>query len=286
MVKVGIIVNIERDLDLSCTKSAIDILLEAGAEVYVDRKYHVNFNEGGPIKFFSNETALFSDTDVIVTFGGDGTILSKCEKAASFEKPIIGVNLGHLGFLCSLEKDELPLLAKLVTGEYSIEERMMAEIKLTDGGISREFCALNEVVISSSIVSKLTEIEVECNGKTTLTYKSDGLIISTPSGSTAYSLSAGGPVIDATTSLLCLTPICPISTLNRPIIFSGDTVLRIQGKTLGQSRDIVVTPDGRTNAKLTADAVIEVRKSDLVTRIVRFKEGRFYDIVNKKLFGK
>lgn len=287
MAKIGILINGECDPDFSYTREAIQVLLDSGNEVYADRKYHSVINEKeGTVKYFPNEAQLYQETEMLVLLGGDGSVLSKCEKAASFELPIVGVNLGHLGFLSTIEKDEIPLLARIAKGEYKIEDRMMEEIKITDGGISREFCALNEVVISSSYISKLTDIEVMYSPNSSIKYKCDGLIICTPTGSTAYSLSAGGPIIDSSTSLFCITPICSLSVSTRPTIFSSDTVFKIQGKTCGQSKDIFVTADGKVSIKVTSDAIIEVRKSDLVTKLVRFDEGRFYDIVTKKIFDR
>lgn len=285
MAKIGIIINTECDPDYSYSKEAIKVLLESGNEVYIDRKYHSIISEKeGAIKYLPSEADLYSKTEMLIIMGGDGTVLSKCEKAASFDCPIIGVNLGHLGFLSTIEKDELSLLSKISSGEYIIEERMMEEIKITDGGISREFCALNEVVISTSFISKMTEIEVMYSNSSSIKYKADGLIICTPTGSTAYSLAAGGPIIDTSTSVFCVTPICSSSVTTRSTVFSSDTVFRITGKTLGQQKDIFVTSDGKSSVKVTSDALIEVRKSDLVTKLVRFDEGRFYDTVNKKIF--
>lgn len=284
---VAVFPNPDRDPDFSFTKETVRILNNAGIKVNADRRYHYSIGERpGSIEYFTYIEDMLNASDFIVVLGGDGTILEICERASLHELPIVGINLGHLGFLATLEKDALEDLAKLSTDEYQIDERMMMEIQIRDGSITRELCALNDIVVSSSVSSRIADFRLCCDGNTAIELKADGVIIATPTGSTAYSLSAGGPVIDTSTETFCVTPICPHSFSSRPIVFSGNSSLTIQGSTQAKESDICVCADGKEIFKVSENAVIEVIKSDLKTRLVRIGSNRFYDILSTKMFGK
>ncbi len=279
--------NPDKDPDFSYTKEAVRVLTAAGIKVCADRRYHYSIGERpGAVEYYTYIEDMLNASDFIVVLGGDGTILEICERAALHELPIVGINLGHLGFLAAVEKDNLEELSKLATDEYTIDERMMMEIQIRDGSITRELCALNDIVVSSSVSSKIASFEICCDGYSAIDLKADGIIVATPTGSTAYSLSAGGPVIDTSTETFCVTPICPHSFSSRPVVFSGNSSLTIKGSTQYKQTDICVCADGKEVFKVSENAVVEVIKSDLITRLIRLGRNRFYDILSTKMFGK
>ena len=285
--RIAVFPNPDKDPDFSYTKEVVRILNGAGIKVCIDRRYHYSVGEKpGMVEYYTYIEELLSSSDFVVVLGGDGTILDICERAALHELPIVGVNLGHLGFLATVESDNLEELAKLATEEYFVDERMMMEIQIRDGSIIRELCALNDLVVSSSVGAKIADFKICCDGNTALNLKADGIIIATPTGSTAYSLSAGGPIIDTSTETFCVTPICPHSFASRPIVFSGNSSLTIQGETQSNQTDICVCADGKEVFKVSKDAMVEVIKSDLKTRLVRIGSNRFYDIISTKMFGR
>ena len=172
---------------------------------------------------------LYKIADVIITIGGDGTIIRFAKRAAQDGKPVLGINAGRVGYLANIEQNEYALLSKLKTGEYTIEERMMLNIIVKENGaIIGEYEALNDVVISSGYLSRIIDVTASVDGGDVITYHADGLIAATPTGSTAYSMSAGGPVIDPSMKCFCLTPICSHSLAAKPILIGGEKEIKLK----------------------------------------------------------
>lgn len=289
-LRVGIIIGVEFDEGLEYTSKVIDLLIEHGAEVFLSGKYKSSLKSDENVKFLTKDSEAFNEKnniDIIIVIGGDGTILSKCELAAQSKKPILGINLSLDGFLSSLNRNELDELSKIFKNEYTIEERPMEEIIIHDGGISREYCAINDIVISAGAMSRLAKFDIQLSRKKESRFEiiSDGIIISTPTGSTSYSLSAGGPLIDPKTDVICVNAICPLSLATRPIILSGNSVLQIKGTTLSSATDnIQVIFDGKTPIELSQESTITVSKSSLSTQFIRFNADKFYDTISNKMF--
>ena len=174
-----------------------------------------------------NEKEIFEASDVVITVGGDGTLISYAKKAATYGKPVLGVNAGRLGFLTDIEIDKLDLLEKLVSGDYTTENRMMIKASVIKNG-KEVFSdiALNDVIISGGDIARIADIEVNV-GKDLISYRADGIIISTPTGSTAYSMSAGGPIIDPSMRSFSLTPVCSHSLTARPMLINADEKIRV-----------------------------------------------------------
>jgi NAD+ kinase len=205
--------------------------------------------------------------------------------AAKLGKPTAGVNLGTLGFLTALERTEMEGLAALGTGDFTIEERMLLEVTIEDetGRIVHRQHTLNDVIITSGIRSKIAEFSLFSQNGKILDYRSDGMIVATPTGSTAYSFSAGGPVIDPTAEIISVTPLCPHTLLRGSVLLAPDTELTIFGKTRDTMTDIHVTMDGKNSRLISKDAKIYIRKSEYTAGIVKIGTNRFYDIMETKL---
>lgn len=284
---VSVYVNRERDENGKYARAATAVLSSHGATVKMVKKdadivgKHID-----TFKFVDNIDELLSGADALVMLGGDGTMLDVCGAAARHGVPVLGINLGHLGFLTSVERDETDKISALFDGSFTVEERMMTDVTVSDGKDEKTFTALNEVTVFSSTSSKVASFTLSCDGRRVIKFKADGIIVSTPTGSTAYSLSAGGPIIDPSTELFCATPICPHVLGSRPIVFSADSVLEISGKTDSADTGINVTIDGREQLHASENSTVSVKRSPLKTKIIKIGADRFFDIVNTKLYNR
>ena len=190
------------------------------------------------------EEDILKSADLVVTVGGDGTLISYAKKAAENGLAVVGVNAGRLGFLTDIESDNLELLEKIIKGEYKTENRMMLQVEVVENGKTvSTTTALNDVIVSAADVARLADIDVLV-GEDTISYRADGIIVSTPTGSTAYSMSAGGPIIDPAVRCFNITPICSHSLTARPIIISADDVIKIR-----------ISEASRTNAYVGIDGI-------------------------------
>jgi len=225
---------------------------------------------------------LPAQVDLLVVLGGDGTLLSVARLVGDLGVPILGVNLGGLGFLTALTVDELfPALEALRRDELVIEERMMLSARVSrQGERLSEYVALNDVVITKSAMSRIINLEVSVEGEFATGYRADGLIISTPTGSTAYCLSAGGPIVFSTMDAVVLTPICSHTLTNRPIVLPSR--LRID-VTLLSDQDVMLTLDGQVGFALKRGDAVEVRQAAARTRLVRFPQKHFFSVLRTKL---
>ena len=225
--------------------------------------------------------------DMMIVIGGDGSIIRAAHKAAQVGSPILGINLGRVGFLAEVNTDELELVRKIFTKEYTVEKRMMLDVaRVTENGKKTErMTALNDAVISHGRVSKIVETELYCGGDLTGKFRSDGFLVSTPTGSTAYSLAAGGPVIDPMMRGISLVPICPHSLTARPMIVPDTTVVELRF-TVSDEADAFLTVDGLEAGELkTSDSVIitaSEKTADLV-RINREHKKNFYETLHEKM---
>ncbi len=241
--------------------------------------------DGNGVRFLPDEASMLKQADMVLVLGGDGTMIKYGVPAAELGKPTAGVNLGTLGFLTALERHELEGLSALGTGDFMTEERMLLEVMIENeqGNIIHRQNILNDVVVSTGVVSKIAEFSL-CSGKEKLlAYRADGIIIATPTGSTAYSFSAGGPVIDPTAEIIEVTPVCPHTLLRGSLMFAPDTKLTIQGKTRDTLTDIHVTMDGKNSQLIPHTAKIHIQKSQYTVKIVKIGSNRFYDILETKL---
>ena len=226
------------------------------------------------------DDGFYKNADLILTAGGDGTLLAAARKASIYDKPVIGVNMGHLGFLTAIEVDQIEMLRQLFSGEYTIDERMMLECEYpTDEGTEKSYC-LNDIIISRGMYPRMIKPQIRISGQLAEEYTADGIIVSTPTGSTAYSLSAGGPIVFPDLDVMTITPICPHSLNNRSLIVGGKEEVTIECN-MSYNPAFLVSCDG-SEAKEITDKVV-IRKSRYITRLVRLKEDGFYSILRKKM---
>lgn len=281
-----ILPNPERDTRLSYTKKIAALALSAGVNVYADEKLRAKLR-GENITFLPQEKLFEAEADAVIVLGGDGSMLDACEKAAPVGMSVLGVNLGNLGFLTTIEKNEIGKLSDVFENGFETEERMMLSVSVRDGGTEVNFTVLNEVAVTSSVCSKIASLELKCGGSVALSCLADGVIIATPTGSTAYSLSAGGPMLDPSLEAICVTPICPHSLTTRPLVFAPTATLTARGKTNFRGNSgILVTPDGKEGLLVSEKAEITITRSPLKTKLAKVNKHRFFDILSNKMYRK
>lgn len=222
------------------------------------------------------------DCDMLIAVGGDGTIIHKAKLAAALDKPVLGVNAGNLGFTAGLEHDELSMLPGLLTGAYREERRFMLSAKILSGGRTASYRALNDAVVSGESTS-IIDYEMALGENRGYHCRADGFIVATPTGSTAYSLSAGGPVIQPDMNCLVYTPVCPHSLFNRSVIFGGDTRLSVTIPV--NKRRVFLTVDGETPILLKPGDRLEFYRSEMAARFVKLGKKDFYDVLSQKIAG-
>jgi NAD+ kinase len=203
-------------------------------------------------------------------------------KAAERRTPILGINLGRLGYLAELEMSELDLLDEVMKGNYTVDKRAMLKAEIISKNKEPQIsCALNEAVISNGSIARIIDLQLSEGGCVVNTYRADGLIVCTPTGSTAYSMSAGGPIADPRLSCFCVTPICPHMMNARPILFPDDVVLEVK-HVCKREKVLYLTLDGRNNYELLKNDVVRISKSDLYVSIIHVKNRSFYEKMRYK----
>lgn len=226
---------------------------------------------------------LVARSDAIIVIGGDGTLLSVARSIGSGRTPILGVNLGSLGFLTELTLDDLyPAIDALLNGNCTIQRRMRLKAEIIrNGTVEARHDILNDIVVNKSALARILDINVTVNGHFMTTYKADGLIVSTPTGSTAYSLSAGGPIIDPSMDAVILCPICPHTLTNRPVVIPGGSAIEVG--LVNNHGDVYVTIDGQVGEPFRPGDRILVRRSPHPLRMIQFPEKDYFDVLRRKL---
>ena len=278
-LKAALISNPGQEGSKLCIKNIINELVNLNIEIlmFIEDKNRFDFKN---IKFYDDFNNLICECDVVITIGGDGTIIHASKYACKYNKPILGINLGRIGFVSGLEANEIHYLKKLVDGDYKIEQRSMLFINIENK--NEEFLALNDVVISRGCLSSIVDLCVSLNGHKMNEYRADGLIIATPTGSTAYSLSAGGPIIDPKMECILLTPVCPHSISSRPIILDKNQKISVE-ISLRDENDAVMLIDGRDPIKIEKDFKINIRVSERKVKLIKINDDDFYKVLRKKL---
>lgn len=283
MKKAILTPNPYRDKNFNTVRAAMSILLSAGMEVKVCLPFEVDKSFELPADLhFSRLDRELPHADVIICFGGDGTILHMAKAATRYNIPILGVNIGTMGFMAELESSELHLLASLASGDYSIDSRMMLDVTVQRERdiIFHDMC-LNDVVVTKGAVARIVHLSVGCDGVDVMECGGDGVIVATPTGSTAYSLSAGGPIVEPEAHSILITPICAHDMMSRCIVASDKRVITVQ-LTRNARRNAFLSVDGGRALKLNMGDVTTVRKSSKQTQLIRLKKRSFYDVVNAK----
>ena len=277
IMKIALIVNEDKKRAFEVASQAAALLTSAGAEIYTSGNCRI---DGAICAGTAQE--VIRDTDITVTVGGDGTIIHNAKFAALYKKPLLGVNLGRIGFVANIEPDELSELSKLLTGDYRIQSRMLLEITVDKDGAQSRYTAVNEVVLHRDTLANLIDISVELGEERMISYRADGMLFSTPTGSTAYSFSAGGPVIEPDMRCILLNPICPHALSTRPVVFGEDSVLRARVWPSSTFK-CYLTVDGQYHIPISSDDTVTVKKSPLELSLVILKEKNFYKLLSEKL---
>lgn len=286
MKKVILTPNPYRDNKFQTVRSALQILQECGLEAKLCLPFDVDRSFELPKDLhFSRLDRELPTADVVICFGGDGTILHMAKSATRYGVPILGVNIGTMGFMAELESDELQELKKLVTGEFTIDSRMMLDVTVQRDRdvIFHELC-LNDAVITKGSVARIVHLSVECDGVQAMECGGDGLIVSTPTGSTGYSLSAGGPIVEPEARNILVTPICAHDMGSRCIVVSMNRVITV-ALTRNARRNAFLSVDGGKALKLNIGDVTRIRKSDRETKLIRLKNRSFFDVVHSKFMS-
>jgi NAD+ kinase len=279
MKKILLIPNKNKDKNLEVSTSVARLLANGGASVYVEEKYETELSG-----YAEPLAKVPEDLELIIVIGGDGSVLDASRLAIENELPILGVNLGKLGYLAELDVDNIDMLNRLFTGDYAVEDKMLLEVsRVSEGEVfTSERLAVNDIIISHDTFLGIADFKLEKSDGECVRYRADGMIFSTPVGSTAYSLSAGGPVIDSRVKCICITPICPHSLTLRPIVFPDNSIIDIKYPTQREKK-LYLTIDGRKNVELYFGDKVSITKSNRVPQLIRLKKHSFYTKLQNKL---
>ena len=286
MKNVGILVNKDRDTELKYTKAVAKCICRAGINAILlsDIADLLGIENNCIIKKI-NEKEILEEAEIIICLGGDGTFLKAARKVYKEKLPILGINLGNLGFLTEIEKNEIEdAIRCLINNKYVIEERMMLESAIIRNGvIIGKDTALNDIVISRGALSRILHVKTYINDVFVDMFPGDGLIVSSPTGSTAYSLSAGGPIVEPDIDLIIVSPICPHILYSRSIITAGDRKVRavIDEE---YTHEAMVTVDGQKGYEIRGGDIIEVKKSMHTIKLLRINPRNFYNILRSKIY--
>ncbi|ADU65998.1 NAD(+) kinase [Desulfurispirillum indicum S5] len=277
---VGIIGKPKQELTRTVVSELIAFLESQGIRYDLDEDTARTCN----MEKWVNKSQLVNEVDLLVALGGDGTILGVARLMAATSIPILAVNLGRLGFLTEVTVDQLfPVLAEILKGNYRVDNRMMLNAHVHRRGERfGTHNVLNDVVINKGALARIIELELFVNDQFVTRYRSDGLIVSTPTGSTAYNLAANGPIIHPSLTNMIITPICPHMLTNRSIVIPADGVhLSIRVKS--HSSDVMLTLDGQVGVGLQTDDIIHIAKSDAVIRMITHPKKNYYAILKEKM---
>ena len=283
MKKVILTPNPYRDKNFHTVRAALEVLKSTGIEVKVCLPFDLEKSYDLPKDIYFNRLDReLPGADCVICFGGDGTILHMAKAATRQGVPILGVNIGTMGFMAELESTELAQLKRLATGDYTIDDRMMLDVSVyRDRDIIYHDLCLNDVVITKGAIARIVHLSVKCDGVEAMECGGDGIIVATPTGSTAYSLSAGGPIVEPEAHSILVTPICAHDVASRCIVASDKRTVSVE-LTKNARRIAYLSADGGKALKMNMGDVAMIRKSELTTRLIRLQERSFYDVVNTK----
>ena len=281
--KVILTPNPYRDKNFQKVRAAAQILQGSGVDARICLPFEIDRSYDLPKDLhFSRLDKEISTASAVVCFGGDGTILHMAKSATRHGIPILGVNIGTMGFMAELESTELDQLSRLANDDYSIDSRMMLDVTVhRDRDIIFHDICLNDCVITKGAVARIVHLAVNCDGVQAMECGGDGIIVATPTGSTAYSLSAGGPIVEPEAHSMLITPICAHDVASRSIVASDQRVITVT-LTHNARRNAFLSVDGGKALRMNMGDVATIRKSNLATKLIRLKDRSFYDVVNMK----
>lgn len=279
-MKFYLIPNMTRTNTYKVTLGLLEELKNLGCDVSMDNSMKQHF-EGNCVSF-GEEIRELQNADVVISVGGDGSFINAAKRALLFNKPLLCVNAGKLAYLAGLESDELHLIKNILIGKYVTENRMILEASIIDknGKILYHSNCINDAVVSRSGSIRIMNLNISCNGDDLIKYNADGAIVSTPTGSTAYSLSAGGPIVEPSVESILLTPVCPHSIFSRSVVLGGDSVLEIAHDNSGE---VILSCDGQKPTVIPEGATVKVKRINERAVFIKIKSDTFIDVLNKKL---
>jgi len=278
--RIALIPNLTKNGAYEESLKAIRLLKSFGGKILMTADLSEKYSDND-IAFFESHEVLIQKCDAVVTIGGDGTIIHAAKHAANFEKPLLGINMGRLGFVAELEPNELPMLERLFSGDYNVEKRQMLKVTLKSKSESKSFFALNDAVISRGSMTKIIDLDVWLKKSYICHYCADGLIVATPTGSSAYALSAGGPVIEPSMSCILMTPICSHSLFSRPVLFNPSSEILVNAASR-EDTDLTLTIDGETTIPITADDTVVITTAEIYAELIVLKDKTFYRVLSDK----
>ncbi len=303
MLKIAVSVNPNKDKNLQCTLKLLDMLKNYNVQVFLADTFKNSYG-GNPALSqsllcgynveYCPEYMLYRKAHICIVFGGDGTILKIAKKAAPYGTYVLGINLGRVGYIAELEISELNLLEPLLKlktheeiercPEIKIDRRMMLKTEIIhDGKLMFTTNGLNDIVVSKGAVSRMAGLELNCDGKNITSYRADGIILSTPTGSTAYCMSAGGPIIDPKLECICAIPVCPYMCVNPgAIVFSNTSQIEVVFHA-DKINEAFCTVDGVGAKPIYDGDIVRIRKSPYYTKLIRLKDIDFYSVLNRKM---
>lgn len=273
--------NFSKKNALSCARNVCDVLISNEIEVYVSGEYKKEFSDISEVKY-EDMAESARTADVVIAIGGDGTILRCAKYLMGSDTKLLGINTGTLGFMAGLEADQLDKLSLLKTGEYGISERMTLEIACKENGEEKVYTALNDICVKSRN-SRICNFDILADGYLVGTYRADGVLFSTPSGSTAYALSAGGPIIEPDLECIEMTLVCPHSLFTRATIFSAERVLTFVNTTDDEKRPVTISIDGDYQIEIKNSETAKIRRGKNTISFIDMIGNSFHDSLCRKM---
>ncbi|MCH8028269.1 MAG: NAD(+)/NADH kinase, partial [candidate division Zixibacteria bacterium] len=275
-MRFGLVANLQREGTKQAVSDFLDWSKQSGTEIFL----WDGLKEIAPGQSYCSFEELPEKCDVLVSMGGDGTLIHSARAVGDRKTKLLGVNVGSLGFLTQITPQSMiPCLDRIVKGDYSVEERMALTVKIDRTG--ETFHALNEAVVDNGPISRMIDIRLQVNGEDIVNYRCDGLIIATPTGSTAYSLASGGPILHPTMQAIIASPISAFSLTTRPMIFRADDALVL--KVRSQHKVASLTVDGQVMRELLDGDVVSIKRADFAYQFISFEENSFYRVCRSKL---
>lgn len=281
-MKIAVLVNTDKPKAIQCAKDIAEMFLKTDTEILMLSENKSLFT-GLDITYYDLIEEIFDNCNIAVTVGGDGTIIHNAKFATIAHKPLIGVNVGRLGFAADVEPDNIEELKRLITGEFSIQNRMLLEVSVKHvDGTEDKYIAVNDAIVARGQLSRIIDITVSHNNSKISTYHADGVLFSTPTGSTAYSLSAGGPVIYPEMECILLTPVCPHSLMSRSVLFDSTAILTINVN-YPENASVILSIDGEINVDILDTDVVTIKKYPKKLKLLSVHNCNFYQLLNEKL---
>ena len=288
MKTVALITNYNISEKLSAAMQTVEIISPYVEEILIPVTYKERIMRSMNHKSqfsYKNPEEIYSLPEMVIVLGGDGAMLDAARRIAPAGIPILGINMGRVGYMTELEFDEIELIKKVFEGKYKINERSMLEASVESKNGQKKFSgyALNEATVTNGAAARIVDLQLSDGDELVHTYRADGLVVATPTGSTAYSLSAGGPIVDPKLACFCVTPICPHSLSARPLVFPDTANLKVKN-ICAREKVLHLTLDGRATYDLYYGDVVSIKRSPLTVKLVQIKEQSFYAKIRTNKF--